>query len=122
MSPSQRLGAAGEALAVSALERRGYTILATNVRTPLGEIDIVARDGEAIVFVEVKARRSRLRGDPKAAVTPLKQRRLSLAALAYLKRTRQSGVRARFDVVAITGGCRPPQIEIVRNAFELCAG
>ncbi len=122
LTPRQKYGEAGESLAVRVLKRRGYTIVATNYRTPLGEIDIIARDGETLVFVEVKARRSMRRGCPKAAVTAEKQRRISMAALAYLKSTRQSGVRARFDVVAIKSTPPPPQVEIVRNAFDLRTG
>jgi putative endonuclease len=120
----QRFGLAGEALAADILRRSGYRILARNYRTKVGEIDIVARDGETLVFVEVKSRRDGgLYGHPKYAVNRAKQRKLSKAALWYLKETGQLGRRARFDVVAIISrGVGDIQWEIVRNAFELAYG
>jgi putative endonuclease len=118
----QQYGAQSESLAARLLKRRGYTILETNYRTPLGEIDIIARDRDTIVFVEVKARRSLGFGGPKWAVTPKKQRKISMVALYYLKTTRQSQAKARFDVVAIRSLAEPPQVEIIQNAFDLLYG
>ena len=118
----QQYGAQSESLAARLLKQRGYTILETNYRTPLGEIDIIARDRGTIVFVEVKARRSLGFGGPKWAVTPKKQRKISMVALYYLKTTRQSQAKARFDVVAIRSLTEPPQVEIIRNAFDLLYG
>jgi putative endonuclease len=118
----QQYGAQSESLAVRLLKRRGYTILETNYRAPLGEIDIIARDRDTIVFVEVKARRGLGFGGPKWAVTPKKQRKISMVALYYLKTTRQSQAKARFDVVAICSLTEPPQVEIIRNAFDLLYG
>jgi putative endonuclease len=85
----------------------------------LGEIDIIAKEKKTLVFVEVKTRKSVRYGNPKWAVTPKKQRNISMVALTYLKATKQSDARARFDVVAITSNQDEPQIEIVKNAFEL---
>jgi len=85
----------------------------------MGEIDIIAKDKETIVFVEVKARRSNDFGNPKWAVTPKKQRKISMVALYYLKATKQNDAKARFDVVAIRLSHENPEIEIVKNAFEL---
>ncbi len=116
----QQFGEAGEALAARLLSKRGYRIIATNYRNPLGEIDLIARDRGTLVFVEVKARRSLHFGNPKEAVTPRKQRTLSRVALYYLKATGQSQSKARFDVVAIHSAGPRPEIEIVQNAFELC--
>jgi putative endonuclease len=118
----QQYGAQSESLAARLLKRRGYTILETNYRTPLGEIDIIARDRDTIVFVEVKARRSLGFGGPKWAVTPKKQRKISMVALYYLKTTRQSQAKARFDVVAIRSLAEPPQVEIIQNDFDLLYG
>lgn len=118
----QQYGAQSESLAARLLKQRGYTILETNYRTPLGEIDIIARDRDTLVFVEVKARRSLGFGGPKWAVTPKKQRKISMVALYYLKTTRQSQAKARFDVVAIRSLAEPPQVEIIRNAFDLLYG
>ena len=71
----------GEAQAARLLKKMGYKILEQNYRTPLGEIDIIAREKKTLVFVEVKARASTGYGHPKLAVTPAKQRRISMAAL-----------------------------------------
>jgi putative endonuclease len=111
------LGDRGERVAARHLRGQGLRILRRGYRIPLGEVDLIARDGEVIVFVEVKARRQ---GTPAEAVTPEKQRRLTLAALHFLKRYNLLETRSRFDVVAILWPeeARPPQIEHIRNAFE----
>jgi len=106
-------------IAVKHLKRNGYKILTRNYRTKVGEIDIIAKDRETIVFVEVKARRSDRFGGPKYALTSQKQERISKAALWYLKETNQFHERARFDVVAISQENDYHAIEIVKNAFEL---
>ena len=87
----QRLGKSGENRAVEELERRGYAILARRYRTRHGEIDVVARDGETTVFVEVKARTTGEFGLAAEAVTPWKQRRLVAMATDYLVRHRLTG-------------------------------
>ena len=115
----QQFGVKGETIAARHLKKKGYKILDRNYRTKLGEIDIVARDKDTIVFVEVKARRSNQYGSPKWAVTPKKQRKISMAALFYLKETKQIRAKARFDVVSITAIEEEPRIEIIKNAFEL---
>jgi putative endonuclease len=115
----QRVGRSGEDLAAEHLERQGYRILARNYRTRQAEIDIIARHRGVLVFVEVKARRGRGYGHPKWAVTPAKQRRISMAALAYLKKQRSMDIRARFDVVTVQAAASEPRIEVYANAFEL---
>ena len=119
LNKRQKLGQTGESLAAWYLKKSGYKILEQNYRTPLGEIDIIAKEKKTIVFVEVKSRQSFRYGNPKWAVTPQKQRKISMVALQYLKSTRLMDARARFDVVAITSNRDEPQIEIVKNAFEL---
>jgi putative endonuclease len=119
----QRFGIAGESLAAEILQQSGYRIVARNYRTKVGEIDIIARDGEILVFVEVKSRRGGvLYGHPKYAVNRTKQRKISKAALWYLKETGQFGRRARFDVVSIVSRDGDVRWEIIRNAFELAYG
>ena len=118
-SKPQKFGAQGESLAAWYLKKSGYKIIEQNYRSRLGEIDIIARDKKTLVFVEVKSRRSVRYGSPKWAVTARKQRKISMAALHYLKSTRQTGIKARFDVVAITANRDEPRIEIIKNAFEL---
>lgn len=118
----QQLGDQGEGLAVRHLEQRGYHILCQNYRTPLGEIDIIAREGEAIVFIEVKTRQNSRFGSPKYAVDRRKQVKMSKAALCYLKETRQTQVKARFDVVSIASVTGEFEIEVVQNAFDAAYG
>jgi len=99
----QALGILGENLAVAEVERRGYAILARRYRTRHGEIDIVARDGETIVFVEVKTKDTAEFGTAAEAVTARKQRRVISMAVDYLARNRLTTQPCRFDVVAIDG-------------------
>ncbi len=114
-----RLGKSGEDLACRELRRRGYEILTRRFRTRLGELDIVARDGPTIVFVEVKTRTSAHFGTPSEAVTALKQRRIWLMASDYLQRQGWDRRPCRFDVVAISiddeGRHR---IEVIAGAFD----
>jgi putative endonuclease len=115
----QQFGKKSEDLAAWYLKKNGYKILEQNYRTRLGEIDIIAKDKKTIVFVEVKSRRSIRYGSPKWSVTYQKQRKISMVALQYLKKTRQADATARFDVVAVISNRDEPQIEVVKNAFEL---
>jgi putative endonuclease len=119
LNRQQQFGRKSEALAARHLKKNGYRILEQNYRTPAGEIDIIAQEGHSLVFVEVKARRTAAYGSPKRSVTPLKQKKISMAALHYLKTRKEAPLRARFDVVAITATGQTEQIEIVKNAFEL---
>ena len=112
-------GESGESIAVRFLKKKGYEIIEQNYRCKLGEIDIIARDGRVLAFVEVKARRTGDFGGPKWAVTPRKQRKISMVALKYLKETEQMGKKARFDVVAIRLLPGDPDVEIIKNAFDL---
>lgn len=112
-----QFGRESEALAVAYLKQCGWRIVTTNHRTPFGEIDIIARDHKTLVFVEVKARRNQRFGSPKSAVTPTKQRNLSLAALHYLKASRSLNRPARFDVLSIGNQSPAPKIELINNAF-----
>jgi putative endonuclease len=114
---SRLLGDRGERAAARHLRRQGMRVLVRGYRTARGEVDLIARDGPTLVFVEVKSRR---RGTPAEAVTPEKQRRLTLAALHFLRRHGLLEQRSRFDVVAIVwpDDRRAPDIEHIRNAFE----
>jgi putative endonuclease len=108
-----RFGKAAELAAESFLAGKGYRILARGWRTRMGEVDLIARDGGTVVFVEVKARSSGLFGPAEAAVDRRKQGRIVRASLAYLQRERLDGVPVRFDVVALQGG----EIRHVQDAF-----
>jgi putative endonuclease len=112
------LGKQGEDLACRELRRRGYAVLARRYRTRWGEIDIVARDGDTLVFVEVKTRRSAGFGGPVAAVGFRKQRRLINMARSYLMGLLGPEPPCRFDVVGVTmpEGERPV-VEVLVDAF-----
>lgn len=114
----QAFGKTGEDLAVDELERRGYAVLARRYRTKHGEIDIVARDGETTVFVEVKARATAEFGTAAEAVTRPKQRRLVSMAADYLTRNQLTNLPCRFDVVAIDGVGAAAVITVYPNAFD----
>jgi putative endonuclease len=112
-------GKIGENLACQELERRGYAILARRYRSRAGEIDIVARDGQTLVFVEVKARDGRAFGDGAEAVTAFKRQRIGRVALDYLARHRETECPCRFDVVSIALGSGAPAIDVYPNAFDM---
>ena len=114
----QVLGKTGEDLAVAEVGRRGYAVLARRYRTRHGEIDIVARDGDTVVFVEVKVRTTAERGTAAEAVTPAKQRRLVRMAEDYLVRCGGSSGRCRFDVAAIDGEGPAQRLTWYRDAFR----
>ena len=113
------LGKLGEDLARKRLIDLGYRILITNYRCSLGEIDLVARDDDVLVFVEIKTRKRESLGLIKEAVNRRKQTQLSKVALAYLKSNNLWGSKVRFDVVAIRLIDGKKEIEIIKNAFEL---
>ena len=112
------LGKRGEDLACRELERRGYAIVARRFRVRSGELDIVARDGPTLVFVEVKARADHEFGSAAEAVTPMKQLRLTRLAAEYLMRHHLQECPCRFDVVSIHFDAGTPEIEIIQNAFD----
>lgn len=111
-------GKTGEDLACRELERRGYVILARRYRRRRGELDIVARDGGTVVFVEVKTRDGRAFGDAAEAVTALKRRRMAELALDYVTRHHLSHCPCRFDVVSIHFDSGQPVMEVFQNAFD----
>jgi putative endonuclease len=115
----QALGKTGEDLAVAALERRGYAIIARRYRTKHGEIDIVAQDKETTVFVEVKARATSEFGTAAEAVTRRKQRQLAWMATEYLALNRLANIPCRFDVVAIDGVGESAVVTVYPGAFEV---
>ena len=112
------LGKTGEDLACRELERRGYAIIARRHRCRGGELDIIARDGPTLVFVEVKARDSREFGDAAEAVTWRKRQRIVRLASEYVMRHHLSDAPCRFDVVSIQFDDQRPIIEVYENAFS----
>lgn len=111
------LGRRGERAAENYLKRHGYRIVARNFRAAGAEIDLVAIDGETLVFVEVKTRRSRESGAPEEAVDERKQMRMRRAAEVFLVQYRAGEKELRFDVVAVSAAGERLGIELLRNAF-----
>ena len=101
------------------LQSKGYKILKRNYKTKFSETDIVAIDKGVICFVEVKARHSNLFGEPADAVTPAKQRQISKTAICYLKENNLLERSARFDVVSLLYSQDLPEIDLIKDAFEL---
>ncbi len=120
LSPPKSLGQRGELAAERFLLRQGMVIITRGFQDKFGEIDLIAIDGETIVFIEVKTRTSDHAGTPEEAVDRTKQQHLTKTAYGYLKWHRLTDCRARFDVIAITWPEREQEPEIVHyeNAFE----
>jgi len=117
---NKRLGERGEEIAAAYLMGQKFTIVERNFRCKGGEVDIIAREGKTLVFVEVKTRRNLSYGPPQLALTPFKQRQISKAALTWLAKNKMFGASARFDVVAILLPDQDvPVIEHIRDAFDL---
>jgi putative endonuclease len=117
MDNRRSLGDRGEDLAAAVLKKQGYKILERNYRTPIGEIDLVAKQGGTLVFIEVKTRRSSRFGSPQEAVHPAKQERLRNLAEYYLSQKGLGEITVRFDVVGILWQEGKPQIEVIQGAF-----
>ena len=113
------LGKWGEDVAVIYLKKINYRIVERNYRCKFGEIDIIALEGQTIVFVEVKTRSSGEFGCPQTGVTPRKQRQLTKIAHYYLQKHQLFHRDARFDVVAVEKRSGEKQITMIRNAFEV---
>lgn len=113
------LGAWGEEVAVAHLRRKGLKILDRNVRTPVGELDIVARQKRILVFVEVKTRRCLSHGFPQEAVGATKQRQILRSAQWYMAERRLEGQQSRFDVVAVRGDGERALVEHFPGAFDI---
>ena len=111
-------GTAAEELALDYLQARGLTLVTHNFRCRGGELDLIMREGETLVFVEVRSRRQSTYGTPAETVTPTKQQRLIHAASLYLQR-QALDPPCRFDVVAILQDGSAPRIDWIRDAFQL---
>lgn len=115
----QLLGRVGEEIAARALLARGYAIVERRYRTEYGEIDIVAEDGETLVFVEVRARATAEFGTAAESVTEGKKRKVSRMAADYLARRHVADRPCRFDVVAIDNALgEEPEVAVYQAAFD----
>lgn len=118
LSGAQTLGILGEELAYQYLAQRGYKILLRNYECPLGEIDLIAKESGALVFIEVKSRSSDAMGHPAESVTREKRGQILKTARYYLKRYGIREVPCRFDVAAVLIPREgEPRIEVIRDAF-----
>jgi len=113
------LGLLSEKKAREFLKAQGYKILQANYKTKLGEVDIIARDKDTLCFVEVKSRSSDRFGTGLDAVSRLKQKQVSKAALSFLKEKNLLDSKARFDVVSLDYSGNEEKITLIKNAFEL---
>lgn len=111
-------GKYGEEKAIRYLSNNGYRIVEKNYRNTFGEIDIVAREDDTIVFIEVKTRNISSYGPPEAAVDLRKQHRICKVAAGYINEKKLSDQPVRFDVVSISG----IKIELIKDAFDLQEG
>jgi putative endonuclease len=120
MRSAHDLGRAGETLAAEWLESRGWLVLNRGFRLGHKEIDIIARRGEVVAFIEVKTRASRGFGHPLAAITAAKRREIAQVAAAWIDRHASRTDTFRFDAIAILyDGAGPPSIEHVEDAWRL---
>ncbi|UCH81906.1 MAG: YraN family protein [Nitrospiraceae bacterium] len=113
-----KLGHRGEDLAVKFLEQTGYVIIQRNFKTAIGEIDIIARDNESLVFIEVKTRESLDFGYPYESVTRAKRKKIANVASLFLKKLRELP-QCRFDIVSICHKKGKPEFELIKDAFEI---
>jgi len=114
----KELGSRGESLAAKLYKNQGFIILDKNFRCPIGELDLVARKGDLLVFCEVKTRRSVKFGPPEMAVNASKRRRIIKLADFYIKRRNLGSLQVRFDVVSVyweEGG--RPEVRHIPSAF-----
>ena len=116
-NPRATLGRSGEDLAVALYERERYTILERNYRVPEGEVDLVARRGNTVVFCEVKTRRTDSWGLPAEAVAWAKQARLRRLAARWMRERQPGDVEIRFDVVSIVMRDGRPELTHFPDAF-----
>lgn len=114
----KEFGSQGEHRACRFLQTKGCEILSCNYRTRFGEVDIIARHGKVLCFVEVKSRHGTTHGHPSEAITPAKQRQIIRAAQSYLQETKLGDVLTRFDVIAVTGD-NDEDIQWLPSAFDV---
>jgi len=118
-SRKKEIGQKGEDRAVSYLKGLKYQILERNYRCKLGEVDIIARDNDTLVFIEVRTRSSLAFGLPQESINRKKRHQLSKVALEFMIRRKLKNTSARFDIVAISLEPGRERVDLIRDAFEL---
>lgn len=117
---TKQIGKLGEDLAVDYLKSNGYNILQRNYRNRIGEIDIIAYDGDVLCFIEVKTRKNENFGSGFYAISQSKQRKIAQTALTYIKAHNKLEGDFRFDAIAVMlGEGNNPEMSLIKNAFEL---
>lgn len=111
------LGKFGESIAADFLKSKGYKIIDKNFRTRYGELDIIAKDGDCLVFIEVKTRKNLFFGLGRESITLSKQNKIRRTALFYLQKRKTSYTKIRFDVVEILLHNENTKITLIREAF-----
>jgi putative endonuclease len=118
-NPKDQLARAGEEEAVLLLREKGYVILQQNIRMPAGELDIVARNGSALVFLEVKTRRTKEFSEPSETVNAVKRQRQMVIAQQFLSICHITDIPIRFDIISVVWPVdAPPNIQHIENAFS----
>lgn len=116
---TKSIGTAYEDLAVAYLQQQNLHILQRNFRCKLGEIDVIAKDKDALIFAEVRYRKNSAYGGAAASVTTTKQRKIIRTAQFFLQsKTWAQQINCRFDVIAITQSTQSPTIEWIKDAFN----
>ncbi len=115
-APHLSLGKRGEDLAAKFLAKEGYRIIERNFRCPYGEIDLIARDGKTVVFVEIKTRTSARLSPPYLAVNKSKRQKIKKTAQFYLNLKKAGPVECRFDIVSVVPD-GDPAVEVMQRAF-----
>lgn len=119
-SPRSRVGRSAEIAAAAELGRRGYRIVGSNYRCRYGEIDLIARDGDCLVFVEVRCRRAGSIVSPAESITSIKQQKLITTAQYYLDQYKLHDVGCRFDVVEVViDSGRMSVSDVIKDAFSV---
>ncbi|MGB9594865.1 MAG: YraN family protein [Candidatus Poribacteria bacterium] len=111
------VGNKGESIAEDYLKQKGYKIIQKNYRCRFGEIDIIAKDQDTIVFVEVRTKQNDNFGSPQDSITPAKIEKISKTSLSFIQEKKFAGFSYRFDFIAITFSQGKPNIEHIENAF-----
>ncbi len=117
-SSSSRLGQKGERLAEAFLKKHSYSIISRGYRSSYGEIDLIARQGPVLCFIEVKTRMNSGFGRPEEALTRSKISKISRTALEYIRKNKLHGITVRFDVVAVSYESGRPELQLIQGAFE----
>lgn len=114
---NQQIGQAGEQAAVDYLMCEGYALLACNLHTPKGELDIIAQHGDDLIFIEVKTRTSAVFGPAAAAVNQAKQRHICAASAWYMQQNSLYGANVRYDVITVDAA-KGMRVHHIKHAFE----